>query len=88
LKIGDNLPPTCPELRRIPCPDNTEAQGIAKLAGCRHRESLYRALSIHDNSQLSTLVTATKAIGLRLAFSFRYDYRFPEQLQFVARDRA
>jgi hypothetical protein len=34
------------------------------------------------------LQCASRAPGTRFAFSFRYDYRFPEQLQFVARDRA
>ncbi|MBZ5659633.1 MAG: putative addiction module antidote protein [Acidobacteriia bacterium] len=45
-----------------------QAQGIAKVtkpAGIE-RESLYRALSIHGNPRLSTLVAVTKAIGLRL----------------------
>ena len=45
-----------------------QAQGIAKVAKAAgiERESLYRALSIHGNPRLSTLVAVTKAIGLRL----------------------
>src|SRR5438477_3541862 len=44
------------------------AQGIAKVAKAAgiERESLYRALSVHGNPRLSTLVAVTKAIGLRL----------------------
>src|SRR6266850_1830321 len=44
-----------------------QAQGIAKVAKAAgiERESLYRALSVHDNPRLSTLVAVTKAIGLR-----------------------
>jgi putative addiction module killer protein/probable addiction module antidote protein len=44
------------------------AQGIAKVAKASgiERESLYRALSVHGNPRLSTLVAVTKAIGLRL----------------------
>ena len=46
----------------------TQAQGIAKVAEAAgiERESLYRALSVHGNPRLSTLVAVTKAIGLRL----------------------
>ena len=51
-------------LRRI-----VESRGgiakVAKAAGIE-RESLYRALSVHGNPRLSTLVAVTKAIGLRL----------------------
>jgi len=51
-------------LRRI-----AEARGgiakVAKAAGIE-RESLYRALSVHGNPRLSTLVAVTKAVGLRL----------------------
>ena len=51
-------------LRRI-----AEARGgiakVAKAAGVE-RESLYRALSVHGNPRLSTLVAVTKAVGLRL----------------------
>lgn len=45
-----------------------QAQGIAKVAKAAgiERESLYRALSIHGNPRLSTLVAVTNAIGLRL----------------------
>src|SRR5204863_10185114 len=45
-----------------------QAQGIAKVAKAAgiERESLYRALSIHGNPRLSTLVAVTKAIGLKL----------------------
>jgi probable addiction module antidote protein len=45
-----------------------QAQGIAKVAKAAgiERESLYRALSIHGNPRLSTLIAVTKAIGLRL----------------------
>ncbi len=45
-----------------------QAQGIAKVARAAgiERESLYRALSVHGNPRLSTLVAITKAIGLRL----------------------
>jgi probable addiction module antidote protein len=45
-----------------------QAQGIAKVAKAAgiERESLYRALSVHGNPRLSTLVAVTKAIGLRL----------------------
>src|SRR5216684_2601245 len=45
-----------------------QAQGIAKVARAARieRESLYRALSVHGNPRLSTLVAVTKAIGLRL----------------------
>ena len=44
------------------------AQGIGKVAKAAgvERESLYRALSVHGNPRLSTLVAVTKAIGLRL----------------------
>jgi probable addiction module antidote protein len=44
------------------------ARGIAKVAKAAgiERESLYRALSIHGNPRLSTLVAVTKAIGLKL----------------------
>jgi probable addiction module antidote protein len=44
------------------------ARGIAKIAKAAaiERESLYRALSIHGNPRLSTLVAVTKAIGLKL----------------------
>ena len=46
-----------------------EARGgvakVAKAAGIE-RESLYRALSPRGNPRLSTLVAATKAMGLRL----------------------
>jgi probable addiction module antidote protein len=44
------------------------ARGIAKVAKAAgiERESLYRALSLHGNPRLSTLVAVTKAIGLRL----------------------
>jgi probable addiction module antidote protein len=47
-----------------------QAQGIAKVAKAAgiERESLYRALSVHGNPRLSTLVAVTKAIGLRLTF--------------------
>ena len=46
----------------------TQAQGIAKVAKAAgiERESLYRALSVHGNPRLSTLVAVSKAIGLRL----------------------
>jgi probable addiction module antidote protein len=51
-------------LRRV-----AEAQGgiakVAKAAGVE-RESLYRALSATGNPRLSTLVAATKAMGLIL----------------------
>ena len=51
-------------LRRI-----AEARGgiakVAKAAGIE-RESLYRALSVHGNPRLSTLVAVTKAVGLKL----------------------
>ncbi len=42
-----------------------QAQGIAKVANAAgiERESLYRALSVHGNPRLSTLVAVTKAIG-------------------------
>jgi probable addiction module antidote protein len=45
-----------------------QAQGIAKVAkaGGIERESLYRALSVHGNPRMSTLVAVTKTIGLRL----------------------
>jgi probable addiction module antidote protein len=45
-----------------------QAQGIAKVARAAgiERESLYRALSVHGNPRLSTLVAVTKAIGLKL----------------------
>src|ERR1700693_6121337 len=45
-----------------------QAQGMAKVAKAAgiERESLYRALSVHGNPRLSTLVAVTKAIGLRL----------------------
>ena len=45
-----------------------QAQGIAKVAKAAgiERESLYRALSVHGNPRLSTLVAVSKAIGLRL----------------------
>jgi probable addiction module antidote protein len=45
-----------------------QARGIAKVAKAAgiKRESLYRALSVHGNPRLSTLVAVTKAIGLRL----------------------
>ncbi len=45
-----------------------QAQGVAKVAKAAgiERESLYRALSVHGNPRLSTLVAVTKAIGLRL----------------------
>jgi probable addiction module antidote protein len=45
-----------------------QAQGIAKVAKAAiiECESLYRALSVHGNPRLSTLVAVTKAIGLRL----------------------
>jgi probable addiction module antidote protein len=45
-----------------------QAQGIAKVAkeAGIERESLYRALSVHGNPRLSTLVAVTRAIGLRL----------------------
>jgi len=45
-----------------------QAQGIAKVAKAAgiERESLYRALSVHGNPRLSTLVAVTRAIGLRL----------------------
>jgi probable addiction module antidote protein len=44
------------------------ARGIAKVAKAAgiERESLYRALSVHGNPRLSTLVAVTKAIGLKL----------------------
>jgi acetamidase/formamidase len=47
---------------------SAQAQGIAKVAKAAgiERESLYRALSVHGNPRLSTLVAVTKAIGLRL----------------------
>ena len=38
---------------------------VAQAAGIE-RESLYRALSVHGNPRLSTLVAGTKDIGLRL----------------------
>ena len=51
-------------LRRV-----AEARGgmakVAKAAGIE-RESLYRALSVHGNPRLSTLVAVTKAMGLKL----------------------
>ena len=52
-----------PALRHL-----AQAQGIAKVAKAAgiERESLYRALSVHGNPRLSTLVAVTKAIGLRL----------------------
>jgi probable addiction module antidote protein len=42
-----------------------QAQGIAKVAKAAgvERESLYRALSVHGNPRLSTLVAVTEAIG-------------------------
>jgi len=45
-----------------------QAQGIAKVAKAAgiERESLYRALSVHGNPCLSTLVAVTRAIGLKL----------------------
>jgi probable addiction module antidote protein len=45
-----------------------QAQGVAKVAKAAgvERESLYRALSIHGNPRLSTLIAVTKAIGLKL----------------------
>src|SRR5882724_11576874 len=45
-----------------------QARGIAKVAKAAgvERESLYRALSVHGNPRLSTLVAVTRAIGLRL----------------------
>jgi len=45
-----------------------QARGIAKVARAAgiERESLYRALSVHGNPRLSTLVAVTKAIGLKL----------------------
>src|SRR5664279_3180670 len=45
-----------------------QARGIARVAKAAgiERESLYRALSARGNARLSTLVTVTKAIGLRL----------------------
>jgi probable addiction module antidote protein len=45
-----------------------QARGIAKVAKAAgiERESLYRALSVHGNPRLSTLVAVTKAIGLKL----------------------
>ena len=41
-----------------------QAQGIAKVAKAAgiERESLYRALSIHGNPRLSTLIAVAKAI--------------------------
>lgn len=51
-------------LRRI-----AEARGglakVAKATGIE-RESLYRALSVHRNPRLSTLVAVTRAVGLKL----------------------
>ncbi len=51
-------------LRRV-----AEARGgiakVAKAAGIE-RESLYRALSLHGNPRLSTLVAVAKAVGLKL----------------------
>jgi len=45
-----------------------QARGVAKIAKAAgiERESLYRALSVHGNPRLSTLVAVTRAIGLRL----------------------
>ena len=45
-----------------------QSQGIAKVAKAAgiEREGLYRALSVHGNPCLSTLVAVTKAVGLRL----------------------
>src|SRR5271157_2370088 len=45
-----------------------QAQGIAKVAKAAgiERENLYRALSVHGNPRLSTLVAVTRAIGLKL----------------------
>ena len=45
-----------------------QAQGIAKVAKAAgiERESLYRALSARGNPRLSTLVSVTRAIGLKL----------------------
>ncbi|MGA8101951.1 MAG: addiction module antidote protein [Candidatus Acidiferrales bacterium] len=44
------------------------ARGIVKVAKAAgiERESLYRALSVHGNARLSTLVALTKAIALKL----------------------
>jgi probable addiction module antidote protein len=45
-----------------------KAQGIprvAKAAGIQ-RESLYRALSVHGNPRLSTLMAVVRAVGLKL----------------------
>jgi DNA-binding phage protein len=60
------------ERRRIKPPEIrqflAQAQGIAKVAKAAgiERESLYRALSVHGNPRLSTLVPVTRAIGLKL----------------------
>ena len=45
-----------------------QAKGIARVARAAgiERGSHYRTLSVHGNPRLSTLVAATKAIGLRL----------------------
>ena len=57
-----------PRMLRIALRYFAQAQGIAKVAKAAgiERESLYRALSVHGNPRLSTLVAVTKAMGLRL----------------------
>jgi probable addiction module antidote protein len=45
-----------------------QARGIAKVAKAAgiERESLYRSLSARGNPRMSTLVSVTKAMGLKL----------------------
>jgi hypothetical protein len=40
------------------------------------------------DGEADVAIRSCRAPGTRFAFSLRYDYRFSEQLQFVARDRA
>jgi hypothetical protein len=47
-----------------------------------------RRSSRYWQAKLEEANGAIRAPGTRFAFSFRCDYRFPEQLQFVARDRS
>jgi probable addiction module antidote protein len=58
-----------PEVLLIALRHIAEAKGglakVAKAAGIE-RESLYRALSVHGNPRLSTIVGVMKAVGLKL----------------------
>ena len=58
-----------PEVLLIALRHIAEARGglakVAKAAGIK-RESLYKALSVHGNPRLSTIVGVLKAVGLKL----------------------